>query len=231
MMLRRKTFLVSLSFTLCMALVIHSCSSNEYDFVDDDALALVSTETFGNLGYRTPLVDSVATSNDFLDFVESCDLFSDKMDEYISALSQKEKEELISNANNDDFVLKFIDCIDIEEEVLAISLAKRRLLDNTSFLRLNESEKSQLFDGCLVTRGHMLIKTRDGEGVTQQECEKAKKKAYDSAYDVFIRRLLLCDDLPDRDKYACQVATKLNYEAEKSQADTEYKRCMEKVKK
>lgn len=77
----------------------------------------------------------------------------------------------------------------------------------------------------------MLMKTRGGEGVTQQECEKAKKKAYDSAYDAFIRRLLLCDDLPDREKYACQVATKLNYEAEKSQADTEYKRCMEKVKK
>ena len=228
MMLKRKTFFVSLSLTLCMTLVIHSCSSNEYDFVDDDALA---TESLGNLGYRTTLVDSVATSNDFLDFVESCNLFSDKMDEYISALSQKEKEELISNENNDDFVSKFIDCIDIEKEVLAISLAKRRLLDNTSFLRLNESEKSQLFDGCFVTRGHILMKTRGGEGVTQQECEKAKKKAYDIAYDAFIRRLLLCDDLPDREKYACQVATKLNYEAEKSQADTEYKRCMEKVKK
>lgn len=133
MMLKRKTFFVSLSLALCMTLVIHSCSSNEYDFVDDDALA---TESLGNLGYRTTLVDSVATSNDFLDFVESCNLFSDKMDEYISALSQKEKEELISNANNDDFVLKFIDCIDIEKEVLAISLAKRRLLDNTSFFAI-----------------------------------------------------------------------------------------------
>lgn len=60
-MLKRKIFFVSLSFTLCMTLVIHSCSSNEYDFVDDDALALVSTRSLGNLDYRTTLVDSVAS--------------------------------------------------------------------------------------------------------------------------------------------------------------------------
>lgn len=173
------------------------------------------------------LVDSIAESDEFLDFVMSCNLLSDKIDEYISTLSQEEKEELINNANNDDYVQNIENHVDIKEESESISVARDKLFTNTSFLQLNELEKSILFDELFVMQ-ECLIKTRGGEGGDKEACEKAKKEAYQRAYNNFIRRLSLCDYLSPEDKYACQIGTKLNYEAEKGQADTEYKRCIGK---
>lgn len=227
MKFKGKTFsmLLSLIFVVSMGICVYSCSSDGYEFADQPS-KLVSIGGLDNVNHRTVLLDSIAESDDFLDFIMSCNLFSDKMDEYISTLNKEEKAELINNANNDDYVQNLINHVDIGKELISMAMAKERLFKNTSFLQLNESEKSLLFDKYSAMQGWVSVKTR-GEGGSGNACEEARKKAYSSAYSNFVRRLSLCDYLSQEDKFACQVGAKLNYEAEKTQADLEYKRCME----
>mgnify|MGYP001071649316 CR=1 FL=1 len=203
-------------------LFIYSCSSNEYDFLSDSSMEKPSTRAASS--YRTQLLNSVSESDDFLDFVIACNVFSDKIDMYISTLSEAEKMQMIKNANNDDYILDFAMHIDVKNEIEEMAAARKKLFANSSYLQLDDLEKSELFYHNFIVEP-VFVKTRE-EGGNVNDCQKAKDAAYDAAYKNMIKRLSLCDYLPNDDKFACQIGVKLNYEAEKTQADTNYKKCI-----
>lgn len=221
---RKKPILFFLSLTMLFGSFVYSCSSDDFDFFNDTSKEDAIDEQ-ENIGCRLELVKSIIASEEYLDFIISCDLFSDKVDRYMSTLSRNEREELLKNANNDDYLQNLSQRIDIKKEIKFISETRGRLFSNTAFLQLNDFEKIKLFDEYPVKNGFAIIKTRN-EGGSKDECENARQKAYSIAYNNFTRRLSLCDYLPTDDKYACQMGAKLNYEAEKEQANTEYNQCI-----
>ena len=93
-----------LLLTLCTT-IIYSCSSEDYDFEDNSEELKVTTRSIQS---RTVLVESIAESDVYMDFIISCDLLTEKMDNYRATLSQEELNEISHNINNVDFVLKLV---------------------------------------------------------------------------------------------------------------------------
>ena len=65
-----------LLLTLCTT-IIYSCSSEDYDFEDNSEELKVTTRSIQS---RTVLVESIAESDVYMDFIISCDLLTEKMD-------------------------------------------------------------------------------------------------------------------------------------------------------
>lgn len=220
----KSSFLNTMFFVLSLGLVVYSCSSEDYEFLEESSVEASKNST-AELGCRSMLVETVTESDEFMDYLISCNSFSDKIDKYMSTLTMEEKTELFNNVNNDDYIQYIIDNINVEKEISAISLAREKLFKNTPFLQLNAAENLLVFEQSSAIQGCAYIKSRE-EGGGKSACEEARQKAYNNAYSNFTRRLSLCDYLPTQDKFACQVGAKANYEAEKTQADTDYRNCI-----
>ena len=109
---------------------------------------------------KNALMDSVAESDEFIDFVDMSEVLSKKTLSYTSTLSQEEFDELVYNLNNDDYMEEFVTKANIKNEISAITKAKEKLLNNTDFLNLNETERTKLFLETAKRNSSIMLKTR-----------------------------------------------------------------------
>lgn len=137
------------AFIIGINIIISSCSSDEHGFEVD----------------REPtLVNSVAESDEFLDFKQHCMSLAEKVQSYTSTLSKEEFDELMNNLNNDDYMMRIVDGVNLMEDLAIVENARNNLLNNTNFHLLNESEQTTLFITNSVSSSKVMVKTR-GEGV------------------------------------------------------------------
>ena len=148
-----------LLLTLCTT-IIYSCSSEDYDFEDNSEELKVTTRSIQS---RTVLVESIAESDVYMDFIISCDLLTEKMDNYRATLSQEELNEISHNINNVDFVLKLVKKAGVQNEINQIVEARERLNKSTKFSQLNSKEVDMLFYDYTKPAKHavMLLKKRE----------------------------------------------------------------------
>lgn len=172
-------------FLIFTAGFMYSCGSDEYEFSESMAnsnLTKASSKS-KSISFRSDVVDSIAVSDEFLDFIMCCNMLSDKFTAYISTIDSEEEEKWRNNINNSDYMDEFARKANVEVEVGLIAESKKKLYNNTAFLTLNETEKSILFfDRTFLTK-NTLLKTRSESD--SSECEKNRQNAYNAAYSSF----------------------------------------------
>ncbi|WP_294628542.1 hypothetical protein [uncultured Bacteroides sp.] len=199
------------TFIIGMNVVISSCSS------DEDG----ST--------KNTLIDSVAESDEFLDFVEISEALSDKTLSYTSTLSQEEFDELMYNLNNDDYMEEFMAKANIKNEISAMTKAKEKLLYNADFSNLNETERGNLFLETAKRNSSIMLKTRSE--ITSNECEQRRAQDYSWARAQADIALIGCTCLLEVPAAACvcYALALANYANDIRLADRAYEDCMRSI--
>lgn len=164
MISRKKSLFLSVSvLILFVALVAQSCSSENDDFVANPNSSLEMRANLESMDNRATIVNSIAESDELLDYGMNCMLLAEKLKSYTSTLTPEEFDELMNNLNNDDYMIELVSKVDIEKEALMVENARQELLANKSFKLLDESEKMNVFirfsDNSQNTMQHLLLKS------------------------------------------------------------------------
>ena len=147
---------------------------------------------------RATIVNSIAESDELLDYGMNCMLLAEKLKSYTSTLTPEEFDELMNNLNNDDYMIELVSKVDIEKEALMVENARQELLANKSFKLLDESEKMNVFirfsDNSQNTMQHLLLKSpgESAGGVTKAECKRRYDEDYAYASAIYLSSMLLC---------------------------------------
>ncbi|MDE6819989.1 MAG: hypothetical protein K2P55_08450 [Bacteroides acidifaciens] len=201
-------------FIAGMSVAISSCSSDE-DGSDNRT--------------KNALMDSVAESDEFIDFVDMSEVLSKKTLSYTSTLSQEEFDELVYNLNNDDYMEEFVTKANIKNEISAITKAKEKLLNNTDFFNLNETERTKLFLETAKRNSSIMLKTRSE--VTSNECDQRRAQDYAWARAQADIALIGCTCLWEMPiaACACYALAMANYANDIRLADRAYEDCMRSI--
>lgn len=193
--------------------IIYSCSSDNYNYADEQ-----KTD-------QNPLIDYVATSDEFWQFEMYSELLSDKFQAYTSTLNDEQYNILMESLNDDDYMEGFIEKANLGKELQLMNEAKENLLLHTGFLRLTEEERMLLFRQYAESRGltaKKSLKTRT-EGDTNK-CEEQKQAAYAQAKVDYDSAILKCRE--ESSTTQCHINASAKYNRSKRAADREYENCI-----
>ena len=132
--------------------VIYSCSSDECDIINSSMEDVVVN--------KNPLMISVENSNEFLAFIKENESVMAKFLMYKETLSESDYNELMSNVNDDDYLLDIINKADMLNDLQRLGAKMNSLLANTQYERLNQMEKIQLFNDYFEASNIVKVKTR-----------------------------------------------------------------------
>lgn len=207
-------YLTAIACAVFTTAIIYSCSSDDYNYADEQ-----KTD-------QNPLIDYVATSDEFWQFEMCSELLSDKFQAYTSTLNDEEYNKLMESLNNDDYMEVFIEKANLGKELQLMNEAKENLLLHTGFLRLTEEERMLLFRQYAESRGLTAkknLKTRT-EGVTNK-CEEQKQAAYAQDKVDYDSATLKCRN--ESSSNYCYIQALAKYERDKDIANINYKECVQ----
>ena len=164
--------------------VIYSCSSDECDIINSSMEDVVVN--------KNPLMISVENSNEFLAFIKENESVMAKFLMYKETLSESDYNELMSNVNDDDYLLDIINKADMLNDLQRLGAKMNSLLANTQYERLNQMEEitRQMFQNLedvidshwdRVTEECNYLKDANVQ-TTDELCRHMKKKYELSAY-------------------------------------------------
>lgn len=218
---------------LFVALVAQSCNSENDEFVANPNSSLEMRTNLESMDKRTAILNSIAESDELLDYGMNCMLLAEKLKSYTSTLSPDEFDELMNNLNNDDYMMEIVNKIDLEKEALMVENARQNLLANNSFKLLDESEKMSVFtrfsDNSQNTMQHLLLKS-PGEstgGVTKAECKRRYDEDYTYASAIYLSAMLACSCASGGMGVCfCAIAASAAYDYATKLADRSYYDCL-----
>lgn len=174
---RNVLFLSATILIASMSVIISSCSSDE--------------DTSDN-GIRNALIDSVAESDEFLDYVFQFELVKSKFTLCINSLNNDELEIFNHNINNDEYIDGFIVKAELSEDVQLLLEYRDRLLSSAFYCKLEDTEKDKLFvdyfNCCSTTRS--LVK--DSGETLYLECWQPYQSAISTAEQRCSVKILGC---------------------------------------
>ena len=225
MISRKKSLFLSVSvLILFVALVAQSCSSENDDFVANPNSSLEMRANLESMDNRATIVNSIAESDELLDYGMNCMLLAEKLKSYTSTLTPEEFDELMNNLNNDDYMIELVSKVDIEKEALMVENARQELLANKSFKLLDESEKMNVF-----TMQHLLLKSpgESAGGVTKAECKRRYDEDYAYASAIYLSSMLLCSCATGGlGVCLCAIGASAGYDYATTLADRSYYDCL-----
>lgn len=207
-------YLTAIACAVFTTAIIYSCSSDDYNYADEQ-----KTD-------QNPLIDYVATSDEFWQFEMCSELLSDKFQAYTSTLNDEEYNKLMESLNDDDYMEEFIEKANLGKELQLMNEAKENLLQHTGFLSLTEEERMLLFRQYAESReltAKKNLKTRT-EGETNK-CEEQKQAAYAQAKVDYDSATLKCRN--ESSSNYCYVQALAKYERDKDIANINYKKCVQ----
>ncbi len=222
---------VCLVLVVCMTCIVYSCNSEDA-FFDETGICEGEVHTRA-LSARSicTLVDSVAESDEFIDFVMETEALAEKTKAYTKTLSDEEFEELIYNQNNDDYMEDFTKKAGIERNLEQIAKTKTKLVMNEQFIRLTEEERMQLFLGETKLNSRVMVKKRSE--LTEFDCDARRQSDYSWARAKADLGLIGCTCMVEVPIAAClcYALVMANYADDIRQADRAYEDCMRSIGK
>lgn len=207
-------YLTAIACAVFTTAIIYSCSSDDYNYADEQ-----KTD-------QNPLIDYVATSDEFWQFEMCSELLSDKFQAYTSTLNDEQYNILMESLNDDDYMEGFIEKANLGKELQLMNEAKENLLQHTGFLSLTEEERMLLFRQYAESReltAKKNLKTRT-EGETNK-CEEQKQAAYAQAKVDYDSATLKCRN--ESSSNYCYIQALAKYERDKDIANINYKECVQ----
>lgn len=206
-------YLTAIACAVFTTAIIYSCSSDDYNYADEQ-----KTD-------QNPLIDYVATSDEFWQFEMCSELLSEKFQAYTSTLNDEQYNILMESLNNDDYMEVFIEKANLGKELQLMNEARENLLLHTGFLRLTEEERMLLFRQYAESReltAKKNLKTRT-EGETNK-CEEQKQAAYAQAKVDYDSATLKCRN--ESSSNYCYVQALTIYDRNKRAANRDYENCV-----
>ncbi len=216
-------------FSMC---IVYSCTVDEYDCVEDNSKTKVTTRVLETSSNKDLLLDSIAESDVFLDYMISLQLLSDKFALYYSTLNEEERELLAENLNNDDLIKDIVEKSGVKKELEEVIKAGEVLHSDAAYRKLNQMDKALLFGDYFDTTRTYLIKTRD-EGQKRLECQRALETADMAADTKWTEDLDKCyDDYkePGEARQACFLQANERHMNTKIKNGEDFRRCCEGLK-
>lgn len=211
----------------------YNCSSDSSSFNGElDEVELERTTTRGMVGHRLSLVDSIAETDEFLEYMVALNSLFKKSDEYFSTLSEQERAMLestamLNNIEGSDTGVGYSDLYQaLKSEMDMVVSTSRILKERTGYLRLNNNELNMLFCELTFIPKRMIKKDRTPENVLQK-CEAERKARYKQAEIEAGRAMGDCAELKDEwDRVQCQGDVIVGRNAKWARADKLYKDCI-----
>lgn len=189
--LKKKVLCMStLILIVCMTCIVYSCNSADA-FFDETGICEGEAHTRA-LSARSicTLVDSVADSNEFLDYILQFRLVKSKFTLYLNSLDSDELETFNNNINNDEFVADFMVKAELSEDIQLLIEYRDELLSNISFCKLKDTEKKELFNYSSSSNIRPLIKDR--EEILYSVCWEPYQSVISSAENECALKILGC---------------------------------------
>lgn len=228
---RSRIYVITLFGILLTTFLIHSCSTDEYNYANETATEINSIAQTRSLFFQTwntgnVLIDSVANSDEFYEFERCSEQLADKFSAYTSKLNDEEYDKLMEDLNDDEYVEDFIKKANLEEELRQMDEANKGLRERTVFLRLSEEERLSLFS--LYAKSHeftkrKILKTRK-EGNGNSKCEELRQAAYERAKTEYENAIARCK--AESPTTYCYTQALANYRRNQRIADKEYEECI-----
>lgn len=230
--LKRKVwYMCTAVFVVCVTSIVYSCNSEDAFFDETgNCSGKVHTRALSAKSIST-LVDSVAESDEFIDFVMETEALAKKTKAYTKTLSDEKFEELMYNQNNDDYMEDFMKKAGIEEDLKRIAKVKTKLVMNEQFARLTEEERMQLFLGEAKLNTRVMLKQRPE--LTEFDCDARRQADYSWARATADLGLIGCTCMVEIPLAACVCYTMVmaNYANDIRLADRAYEDCMRSIGK
>lgn len=203
-------------FIACLSVSITSCSSEEPNL---------------EIEKESTLINSVAESDEFLDFKMHCLSLAEKVQSYTSKLSKEEFDELMNNLNNDDYMMRIVDGVNLIEDLSIVENARNNLLNNTDFQKLDKSEQTNLFVTTSASLSKMMIKTRGEGGGSNEECRRRLNEDYAYASAIYLSAMVGCSCITGGLGVCfCAIAASAAYDYAITLADRSYYDCMQNAR-
>ncbi len=230
--LKKKIWYMSaLVLVACMTCIIYSCNSEDA-FFDETGTCKEEIHTRA-LSARSicTLVDSVAESDEFIDFVMETEALAEKTKAYTKTLSDKAFEELMYNQNNDDYMEDFIKKAGIERDLEQIAKTKTKLVMNEQFVRLTKEEQMQLFLREAKSNSRVMVKKRSE--LTEFDCDARRQSDYSWAQAKATLGVIGCTCMVEVPIAAClcYALVMANYADDIRLAERAYNDCMRSIGK
>lgn len=222
-----KNFSLFAVFMAFVSLVIYACSAGQNDWEQDMENELELKTAMSRSAKAYTRLDSIAESDEYLDYVISINNLLEKAKQYVSDLNDEELLYLRNNIENEDYiheVWKRADLQTVYEEMLS---KEKLLLENTMYAKLTESERIALYSECMFFTNQISMKTRK----TEQECNDAYDKKMDKITQDFIKEKEKCNIFSGDNKRDCINAATIWAGLEQNSAYKELQDCLEEAKK
>lgn len=225
---------IFLFLAIFSSFVIYGCSYSSHDLIENVQSSLINTTSTRALEQdtvRIGLVDSIAESESFLDYIKSVQILSDKFSSYYSTLNAQEKEQLRHHINNDDYTEDVVNRVNIRTEIELVIKTRRNLYNNVAFKSLNNSEKKRLFNNRFSVIKNTFIKTRE-EGSTDK-CTETRRNADIAATNKLLNDLNNCyEKYPDFsvEQRGCILQAEEKHSDARQAAYDAYLRCIRAIK-
>ncbi|CAG9900314.1 hypothetical protein BOVA604_4079 [Bacteroides ovatus] len=189
--LKKKVWCMStLVLVVCMTCIVYSCNSEDA-FFDETGICEGEVHTHA-LSARSicTLVDSVADSNEFLDYILQFRLVKSKFTLYLNSLDNDELETFNYNINNDEFIDDFIVKAELSEDMQLLIEYRDELLSSMSFCKLKDIEKKELFN--YSSSSNIRSLTKDREEILYSVCWEPYQRATSFAENECALKILGC---------------------------------------
>lgn len=160
----------------------YSCSSDFQGFNDEwSGVKMEGATAKGIVGYRLSLVDSVAETDEFVEYMIALSSLYSKSDEYFSTLSKQEIEMLestakLNNIEDSDAGVGYADLYQaLKSEIDMVVSTARILYEETDYLRLSDDERNTLFREQTLTPRRVIKKSRNPENDRIKKCEAERQ--------------------------------------------------------
>ena len=199
MISRKKSLFLSVSvLILFVALVAQSCSSENDDFVANPNSSLEMRANLESMDNRATIVNSIAESDELLDYGMNCMLLAEKLKSYTSTLTPEEFDEL-----NKSF--KLLD----ESEKMNV------------FIRFSDNSQNTMQHLLLKSPGE------SAGGVTKAECKRRYDEDYAYASAIYLSSMLLCSCATGGlGVCLCAIGASAGYDYATTLADRSYYDCL-----
>lgn len=222
-----KNFSLFVIFMAFVSLVIYACSAGQSDWEQDIENELELKTAMSRSAKMYTRVDSIAETDEFLDFKLAVNNLCNKALAYTSQFSDEELRILIENQNDDDYMEDFVEKAGLSKDLSLVTSTKERLLAMPAFSELNDEEKTLLIERN-VEDNRILLKTMNEAGIA--ECDRRRMTDYQAAKAIAELELIGCTctgNIPTA--CLCYVAVVANFANEIRKIDREYEDCIKNL--
>lgn len=225
----RKNFVIVTFVTTFIMSIVYACSAGQNDWEEDldNSMELKTAMARGAKNYTR--VDSIAESDEFLDYAISMCSLLEKLGSYISQMSEEDYKVLKNNIENEEYISDLWERADVNSLYEDMVLKRDILECNTIYLSLTDEEQALLAKEIVQFRYIQTRKIIDKQEAYQ--CQQTYELHKDVVDGVYARAMKQCKELSGDARKNCEEKAVTELTTMYEDINRELRECLEKCEK